>query len=468
MKVAGNKEELKLIVEELEKRKSVPFVLEDFCFDKQIEFIEDPKRFKTAVCSRRSGKSVTCGAHLVHQCTKKAGSTCLYITLTRTNAKKLVWREVLEINKKYKLGGVSNNSELTMTFPNGSIIYFSGASKKEELDKYRGLSLDLVYLDEAQSFKPYIAELIDEVLAYAIMDTNGAMCLIGTPGPVPTGYFFNTSHSVGWSNHKWTIFDNPYIKIKSGIEPGELLRQERERRGISENDPAYLREALGQWVQDNDVLVYKYDAARNNYIDLPEKKDLIFVFGVDLGYNDADAIAVLGYSKTQKIVYLVEELITEKQGITELAQQIHGLIKKYEPAKIKIDAGALGKKISEELIRRHQLPVQAAEKNRKLEYIELLNDDLRTGKLRVKNTSTCANDYSMIQWDVMKKEKRTVSDSFHSDIADAVLYAWRECLHFSSESNEKPRYSDKEKVDKFWEDEERKLQEKDDKEWWEQ
>ena len=68
----------------------------------------------------------------------------------------------------------------------------------------------------------------------------------------------------------------------------ELLAEERTRRGIKESDPVYLREALGLWVQDTDSLVYKYDENINHFAELPEEK-LTYVFGVDLGYNDADA-----------------------------------------------------------------------------------------------------------------------------------------------------------------------------------
>lgn len=458
MKNKPTANDLKILVSEYSKRKGKPFRIEEFCFSQQLAFINDSSRFKTAVCSRRAGKSVVCAADLVNTCLNNDKVTCLYITLTRNNAKKLVWKEVLDINKEYVLGGKPNNNELCITFKNGSMIYFAGASKKEEIEKFRGLSIKLVYIDEAQSFKPYIQELIDEVLSFATTDVSGKICLIGTPGPVPAGYFYNAAHSKGWSNHKWTIFDNPHIKIKSGRNVKEILKEDMDRRGITETDPVYLREALGQWVQDTDILVYKYNAHKNDFRELPDFNDLIFVLGIDLGYDDADAIAVMAYSKTEKKSYLVEELITHKQGITDLSKQIKYLINKYNPVKVKIDSGALGKKIAEELTKRHGIPLSPAEKNRKYEFIELLNDDLRTGRLKIRESSTCAQDYMKIQWDVLLKDRRTISDNFHSDIADAVLYAWRECLHYASEKREVPRYSDHDKVTQFWEKEAKKVE----------
>ena len=453
----------KALLAELQSRSEKPkFILEEFCFPQQVKFIRDKSRYKTAVCSRRAGKSTACAADLVDMAISKPKSNQLYITLTRGNAKRLVWKEVENIIYKYGLTVKANISDLSMTFDNGSTIYFAGAANKEEVEKFRGFSFDKVYLDEAQSFRPYIKDLIDEVLSYAVLDRAGTIVMIGTPAPIPAGYFFEAAHSEGWSNSKWTIFDNIHIKNAE-----ELLAEERKRRGIKETDPVYLREALGVWVQDTDSLVFKYDKRINDYEQAPE--DLVYVFGVDLGYNDADAIAILGYSKVDKKVFLVEEYIKRKQNITELVNEIKRLVEKYKPVRIEIDAGALGKKIAEEIIRRHNIPVNAAEKHRKLEFIELMNDDFRTGKLKIKSTSRCAEDMALVQWDILEKERRKISNTFHSDIVDAVLYAWRWCHHFFNEPKEVIRKTDEQKVEAFWEKEADKLEKKkhNDMAWWE-
>src|ERR1700733_11770718 len=81
------------------------FKLSDFLFDKQLKFVEDPRPFKVAVCSRRAGKTVACAADLVSTCLQTDAIVCLYITLARTNAKRLLWPEIKKINNDYKLGG---------------------------------------------------------------------------------------------------------------------------------------------------------------------------------------------------------------------------------------------------------------------------------------------------------------------------------------------------------------------------
>ena len=102
-----------------------------------------------------------------------------------------------------------------------------------------------------------------------------------------------------------------------------------------------------------------------------------------------------------------------------------------------MDAGALGKKIQEELRMRHGLVIEAAEKPRKVEFIELLNDDLRTEKFKAFQSSLFEEDCMLVQWDkdskIRNPERPKISDTYHSDICDAVLYAWRECRHYLSE-----------------------------------
>jgi hypothetical protein len=97
-----------------------------------------------------------------------------------------------------------------------------------------------------------------------------------------------------------------------------------------------------------------------------------------------------------------------------------------------MDTGGLGRKIAEELKVRAALPIKAAEKTRKLEYIELVNDALRTGRLLARQGSQFASDCLLVEWDATRTrgEARVISDRFHSDIADAVLYAFRESLHW--------------------------------------
>lgn len=407
---------------------SAAFELDKFCFDKQLAFIKDPARFKDAVCSRRAGKTVACAADL-HETTENQKGDVAYITLNRTSAKRIIWKDLVAINKQYKLGGKLDNTELTITKPNGNVIYVTGAKDASDAEKLRGQKFRKVYIDECQSFRSYIKDMIEDIIEPALTDYYGSLSLIGTPGPIPAGYFYEQSHNPAWSHHKWTMQDNPHIKLLSGKEPLEIIQELAARRGLTLSSPGILREYFGQWSKDVDSLVFKFDPLLNIARDIPSGA-MTYIFGIDIGWKDSDAIAVLGYNHSSKLVYLVDEYVQSKNDITTLANQIKKMQAKYNPVKMMLDAGALGKKIQEEIRSRHALPVEAADKHRKYEFIALLNDDLRTGKLKAKPGTRFEEDCSLEQWDWSDPAKPKISDIYHSDINAAVLYGWRECKHY--------------------------------------
>lgn len=434
------KQDLSRLVQELEKRGVEPFSLEAFLFDKQLEFVKDPHPFKAAVTSRRAGKSVSCAADLCYVCTTEPDVVGLYVTLSRSNAKRIIWPELKRISKRFTLKADFNESELKCTFPNGSVIYCSGASDKSEIEKFRGLSLKIAYIDECQSFPAYLQDLIDDVIAPALMDHAGTLCLIGTPGPIPAGFFYETSRSTNWKQFHWTFFNNPHIAAKSGMPHMDILQRELKRRGVTKDNPSVKREWYGEWILDSDSLVYQFNNELNIYNVLPKlesaKAKYTYILGIDVGFTDADALAVLAYSDADKTTYLVEEVLNRKQGLTELVEQVEYLRKKYDFSKIVMDMGGLGKKLAEEMIRRYKLPVEAADKNRKNEHIELLNDAMRTGLFKAKQDSLFAQDAMRVEWDLDKStpDRKVISSRFHSDITDAVLYAYRVSYAFTYEA----------------------------------
>lgn len=433
------------ILEELARRKGLlsqdgQFRLEDHLFDKQLQFVQDPAPFKLGVTTRRAGKTISCVADLVHTAMSNESVIVLYITLSRKNAKRLVWPEFKKLNNKYKLRAEVNETDLSMHFPNGSIAYILGASDRTSIEDFRGLAIKKVYLDESQSFPSYIEQLIDDVLSPALMDHNGQLVLIGTPGPIPNGYFYDLTKNPNWSHHFWSFFDNPRMPfLKLGYTHQDMLDRELKRRGVKAEDPSIQREWFGRWVVDENSLVYKYDSAKQDYVDMP-RGSWTYVLGVDLGYLDADALAVLAYDTAQPHTYLVEEKVTRGQDISALCSQIDEFCKKYDIAKIVVDTGGLGKKITEEIQKRFLVPMIAAEKTRKSEFIELMNDAMRTGTFKIKSTSQFAHDAQKVEWDHDKStpDKKIISDRFHSDICEAVLYAWRESYAFTFKA--KPDY----------------------------
>jgi hypothetical protein len=398
-------------------------------FDKQLPFGLDGARFQTACCTRRSGKTVGLLAKLLKKAESTPGAVCLYITLSRINAKRLAWEILKTLNAEHKVGGVPNEAELCLALPNGARIYLTGCADMGEVEKFRGLALAIAIIDEAQSFPSLMLEkLIDEVLTPALMDYAGLLVLVGTPGPVPVGYFHAAVHSREWQHFGWSVFDNPHIERKSGQTPQQLLDAELRRRGVTPADPVIRREWFGEWCTDASALVFKFDATTNTRKPLEHESH---VMGVDLGFDDADAISVLGWTQRRAPdVDLVHEWVGAKQNITALMGRVKEAYDKYKPLAVVADTGGLGKKIADEISQRTGIPIEAADKLRKLEHIELVNDAFRTHRLYVPAESRFAQDAPLIEWDKSNPEKWCISERFHSDAADSLLYAYMRALHW--------------------------------------
>lgn len=434
--------ELRRRAAEKEKTQAaVPFVIKEFCFAEQLAFALEKKIIKTACTSRRAGKTNAIIADFVDTCLTEYNVKCLYITLTSKSARKIIWGELKEVAEKYKLDVNTDDTRLEMTFiATKSVIICGGAKDESEIEKYRGWKIRKAYIDEMQSFRPYVRTLINDILLPALRDLNGELGLTGTPGPVPAGPFYEYCNSPMIPNFKWNAFNNPHMHNPEGLnnlpkkDLNLRLAQERELKGISETDAGYRRETYGDWVEDRDSLVFKFNKMFNVYTTPPVGR-MMYIFGIDIGWNDSDAIAVIGYNYQDNNVYLVEEHIQDKQTITDLVAKIKELHVKYAPVKMVMDGGGLGKKIQEEIKQRHTLNVEVAEKHRKFEFIELMNDDLRTGKMKVLPGSRFEQDTSLVVWDRSDPTKLKVSDIYHTDIGDAVLYAWRECKHYVSIEN---------------------------------
>lgn len=402
------------------------FLLEEFLFKEQLALAQDPSKFATAVCSVRAGKTVTCAADLIHTCLTKTGVTALYITLARSSAKRIIWPDLHKINRDYELEGVPNESDLSFRFPNSSIIYCSGASDSTEIEKFRGLSnVALAYIDESQAFRSHIQELVEEILIKRLYDTNGRLRLIGTPGPIPAGYFYDASQSNQWSHHAWTLHSNPWIERKSGCTVAELINQDCARKGVTLDDPSIQRECFGRWVLDSNSLLLNYDAGKNHYDQLP-RGDYVYILGMDFGFEDADSFSVLGWQQNSPSTYLIEELVAEKQTYEQMVENFDKLYKKYPFSKVVADPGGGGKKLIESLKPRYLVPMTAADKQGKIANYGLLNNALRTGRFFAKNSSRFAQDCNLLERDRDKSTPEKTIVKGHSDAIDSCLYAFRE------------------------------------------
>lgn len=435
-------------------------------FRQQLDVLDDPYRFRTVLCARRSGKSYMGAALLVDTCLAKPESSVVYITLTRGSAKRILWSHLHRLNDTLGLGGEFNNTELTCRFPNGSLLQLAGAETNADIEKFRGVPFHLVVIDECKSFPTQLLdELIEDVLTPCLADYKGHLVLMGTPGAILTGRFFAATGpeaalvtvkdgsrfalarpyalkddpryadvAFEWSTHTWTLKDN----VKNPHLWTEALLQKR-RNGWADDDPIWLREWLGQWVADNGAFVLRYNAERNGWTPNPEWSDTFgldpahewqFVLGMDLGYDDDFDVEVWAWSETCRDMFHVEGFNAPRLEVRDIAAKVGELQAKYgEFVAMVGDRGGLGKMILATLDSQYGLHIEAADKHEKRDYIELMNSDLVSGRLFILRGSNLEQQAVTAQWDETGKH---VDDDTPDHAIDASLYIWRYCYHHFS------------------------------------
>lgn len=429
------------------KPNDIAFPYVEALFGPQKEFVLDPHKNKTGKTGRRSGKTTGAGSYLTMEAEKWDKCEVLYVALTRMVAQELLWPKLQYINDTFHLGMRFNHSKLTATTRNGSIIYVRGAHDRKEIEKLRGHAYKLVIIDESQSFGAHLDYLIDEILDPALLDGDGTMALLGTPNAACVGRFHDISNGVirGWSNHEWTVMDNPFMPHADA-----WIKRKAMERGLSLDHPVIQREYFGRWVKSMEYVVYRYREDKNVITELPDMRRMTLGMGIDLGYHDATAITIGGWSDYDDNFYVIDGFKRVGMLPYQVAKVVKHFQSKYELAWIRADTGGLGKMIVEEMRQRYGLPIEAADKKNKHDFIEICNSDFDTGRIKIYKENEelkqlCAQ-LSVLQWD----EKRKKEDGrFANDMCDAFLYNYREGKQYAEEPEViEPEYDSPEYIDR--------------------
>lgn len=441
--------ELALLANELKSRtQAATFVPGSVLTPSQARFRADPCRFRIGLCGRGAGKTVGIGFILSEVARKHGYANCAYVTGTRRMAKYIVWPILCALNDKYRLGFTPNHSDLVMVHENGGRIQLMGANNVLEIDKLRGQPWDLVCIDEAQMLGRTLRQLCTEIVPPRLVDRNGHLLLTGTPGPVLGGPFYEYwklgKKGKGWTVHEWTMADNPHILNGRRFE--DIVAEEAERRNVSVEDPSIQREFFGRWVRDVDALVL-HVRDRNYFEDAPDMDQ--FVIGVDIGYDDADAIAVVGWPTVAETprAYLVEEHVNRGANVTDLGERVSELNDRYNPIAIAVDTAGIGKKVFAELASdTWNLPVVPFAKGDKTARVLKLRAAIDRAEFKCQRGGYFDQDAALLQWELDPEkgirrlsEKSPDDKAFHSDIIDAVIGGFMEAQSHWNVVPEKPR-----------------------------
>lgn len=453
----------KLLAEYLRRNKISEKIL-SAAFPKQRAFIVDKSRRKAALCTRRAGKTYGIALMLYLAAFSEPYAKTLYLTLTRQQAKDILWDVLKKLNDDLHLGihpKQFNETELRIVLPNRSTIKLSGAdADNEERNKVLGQPYCLAVIDESAAFRTDLWSLIDTHLSPAMADKLGTIVMIGTPGDfigpkkrrhmfyaVTTGKGWPEGQEGGaaqWSVHQWSAYDNPHMVDNWTTEVAEIEKYRPKFKLTAEYKMMYL----GEWAINEDSLVYKF--SESNEVKSVPALTIARVIGIDLGFNDATAFTVAGWADHDKTLYFMHSRKYPGWIISQVVDECRRLMAIYPEARLVIDGA--DKQAVEEMKRRHGLPLLCTEKKGKFDYIRQMNSDLIQCKILV-NEPECEallDEWTTLIWDdraITPQELKTCDN--HA--ADSALYAWRYARNFLEEEEIKYDRSPAAEVERRWE-----------------
>ena len=416
-----------------DRRKSDATPWRSRLFGSQLAYFDEPAKRKTAITTRRAGKTVVSGALLEDAIEVDPRRIALYITLTAQTSRDNLESEITRANLTdgLKLRYDANQGSPRWWHRDGGCIWLAGCKDKAEADKFRGLPYSRVVIDEAGTHRSAVLQyLISDVLGPALTDNDAQICLSGTPGPIPQGYFYEATagDKQRWpSVHRWTVRDNPHHRF--GAYP-ELLEAHRLERGLELDNPTWIREYdPGWWALDAKALIYRYHSNKNAWDtgdSLPIGR-LRRVLSLDLGYDDECAFVVSESAEGYPWIVLQEAYGRKHLLTSDIAAEIQRIQGRYAKrggiSEIVCDMGGLGKTIGLDLSRDYHLPVTAAEKQDKAGAIKRVQAALAAGHVKIaRDALEIVDEWEILPWD---EKRQGHAGGFPDHKSDAFLYGFR-------------------------------------------
>jgi hypothetical protein len=309
-------------------------------------------------------------------------------------------------------------------FPAGASLSFGYLDSENDRYRYQSAEFQFVGFDELTQFP----ETWFRYLFSRLRKKDGMQVPLRMRGATNPG---GIGHE--WVRRRYLSGEDdcpPFVPAKLEDNPSvDAVAYEESLYKLDPTTRKQLRD--GVWVRDSGGLVYQFDPGKMQVdaaelVDPTTRKTTLtkYVLAIDFGFTDSTAFAILGWRPHDKAVYLVESFKETKLTPSAVAEKVVELKETYKFDVMVGDIGGLGKGYVEEARRRFKLPIEAAEKQNKRGYIDLLNGALHNGEFRLvrgKNDALIA-EMAELPW---KDDRSKPEDGFEDHLCDAMLYGWR-------------------------------------------
>jgi len=164
------------------------------------------------------------------------------------------------------------------------------------------------------------------------------------------------------------------------------------------------------------------------------------VLGVDTGWEDDNAFVLCGYHENDPHLYVIRTFNKPRMTFDQVVVKINEFMLDplYPVSKVIIDGA--NKQGVESMRIRSAIPFEYADKQGKVDFIEMLNGDFVQAKIKINQRCEALTDELRgLVWltdgdKIVLPKKENPSLSNH--LCDAFLYAWRNGYHYHSSPKE--------------------------------
>jgi hypothetical protein len=280
----------------------------------------DPRRFITAVCGRRFGKTFV-SMHLMAKVARYPNKRVWYIAPTYRMAKQIMWKQLkkrlLALNWIAKI----NESDLSIQLINGSEISLRSADNPDSL---RGVGLHAIILDEAADMDP---EVWHEVLRPTLSDTGGRAVFLGTPKGMNWLKDIYDMHKIdpdNWASYQFTTLDGGNVPA---------IEVEQAKRDLDER--TFRQEYLASFETYAGLIYYGFSEANIGLTPAIDERESIHV-GLD--FNIQPLCATVGIKRDNHL-YIIDELRIDGANTYDFCEELK---RRYPNRRIEIYPDASG------------------------------------------------------------------------------------------------------------------------------
>lgn len=443
------------------------FSIREKLFPASLAAFDDPVRHRIWAAGRGAAKTTTVQWSAILAALTTDECSVLYVSDTKERAKTVAWDDLVKWSADF--GGDPNINERTITFPNHSKIYVTGADSKKIFNRKRGIKrIKLVIFDEAQDW-------LDEILEYAITKVfmprlgdleakhgiKGRIIVAGT-GTRKDSYFAQLffraqkGEAEDWSAKTWTQWDNPHIadpdgEFKSaceaaGVEFVDLSEapipsafQDGRSRRVDSPDELTRREWFAEFNKGGSLQILRVPDV--HVVPTEEFQKILkrlthFVLAVDFGTIDACAVVVWGWCESINRIFLVR--VAKDVGLagSEQVRFARSVVAEFSGRgliAIVGDPGGGGKGLIKDIQKGENFyEVEAAEKSDKVPALRLWGADLKTGFCAIpEHEKEMISAMERPEWKPDADSQLGVKVRGHMpDEVDAGLYGWRRAKEF--------------------------------------